>query len=38
MSVVDKVVTFKANCITSEVSKVEILINDEVVKTFTSGF
>lgn len=38
VSVVDKVVTFKANCITSEVSKVEILINDEVVKTFTSGF
>ena len=38
VSVVDKVVTFKANCITSEVSKVEILINDEVVKTFTNGF
>lgn len=38
ISVVDKVVTFKANCITSEVSKVEILINDEVVKTFTNGF
>lgn len=38
VSVVDKVVTFKANCITSEVAKVEILINDEVVRTFTSGF
>ena len=38
VSVVDKVVTFKANCITSEVSKVEILINDEVVKTFANGF
>ena len=38
ISVVDKVVTFKVNCITSEVSKVEVLINDEVVKTFTNGF
>ena len=38
VSVVDKVVTFKTNCITSEISKVEILINDEIVKTFTSGF
>ena len=38
VSVVDKVITFKANCITSEVSKVEIIINDEVVKTFTNGF
>ena len=38
VSVVDRVITFKTNCITSEVSKVEIIINDEVVKTFTSGF
>lgn len=38
VSVVDKVVTFKANCITSEISKVEILINGQNVKTFTSGF
>jgi len=38
VSVVDKVVTFKANCITSEVSKVEIIINGKVVKTFTNGF
>ena len=38
VSVVDKVVTFKANCITSEVSKVEIIINGQNVKTFTSGF
>lgn len=38
VSVVDKVVTFKANCITSEIAKVEILINDEIVKTFTNGF
>ena len=38
VSVVDKVITFKTNCITSEMAKVEILINDEVVKTFTSGF
>ena len=38
VSVVDKVVTFRTNCITSEISKVEILINDKVVKTFTNGF
>lgn len=38
VSVVDKVVTFKVNCITSEISKVEILINNQVIKTFTSGF
>jgi hypothetical protein len=38
VSVVDKVVTFKANCITSEVSKVEIIINGKNVKTFASGF
>lgn len=38
ISVVDRVVTFKANCITSEVSKVEIIINDKVIKTFTNGF
>lgn len=38
VSVVDKVVTFRVNCITSEISKVEIIINDEVVKTFTNGF
>ena len=38
VSVVNKVVTFKANCITSEISKVEILINGQNVKTFTSGF
>lgn len=38
VSVVDKVITFKANCITSEVSKVEIIINGQNVKTFTSGF
>ena len=38
VSVIDKVVTFKANCITSEVSKVEILINGQNVKTFTTGF
>ena len=38
VSVIDKVVTFKANCITSEISKVEILINGQNVKTFTSGF
>ena len=38
VSVVDKVVTFKTNCITSEISKVEILINGQNVKTFTSGF
>lgn len=38
VSVVDKVVTFKANCITSEISKVEILINNQVIKTFTNGF
>lgn len=38
VSVVDKVITFKTNCITSEVSKVEILINGQNVKTFTSGF
>ena len=29
VSVIDKVVTFKVNCITSEVSKVEILINNQ---------
>ena len=38
VSVIDKVVTFKANCITSEISKVEILINGQNAKTFTSGF
>lgn len=38
ISVVDRVVTFKANCITSNISKVEIIINNQVVKTFTSGF
>lgn len=38
VSVVDKVVTFKTNCITSEIAKVEILINGQNVKTFTSGF
>ena len=38
VSVVDKVVTFRANCITSEISKVEILINGQNVKTFTNGF
>ena len=38
VSVVDKVITFKTNCITSEVSKVEIIINGKVVKTFTNGF
>ena len=38
VSVVDKVVTFKTNCITSEVSKVEIIINNKVVKTFENGF
>lgn len=38
VSVVDKVVTFKVNCITSEISKVEILINGQNAKTFTSGF
>ena len=38
VSVIDKVVTFKVNCITSEVSKVEILINGQNVKTFTNGF
>ena len=38
VSVIDKVVTFKINCITSEISKVEILINGQNVKTFTSGF
>ena len=38
VSVVDKVVTFKVNCITSEISKVEIIINGQNVKTFTNGF
>lgn len=38
MSVVDKVVTFKVNCITSEISKVEIIINGQNVKTFTNSF
>ena len=38
VSVVDKVVSIKANCITSEISKVEILINGQNAKTFTSGF
>ena len=38
VSVIDKVVTFEVNCITSEISKVEILINGQNVKTFTNGF
>lgn len=37
VSVIDRVVTFKASCITDEVSKVEVLINGSVKQTFTSG-
>ena len=38
VSVVDKVITFKATCLTHTVSKVEILVNGSVKKTYTSGF
>ena len=38
VSVIDKVITFKVNCITEEISKVEILINGTVKKTYNSGF
>ena len=38
VSVVDKVITFKASCLTSDIANVEILINDEVVKTYEKGF
>lgn len=38
VSVVDKVVTFKVNCLTHDISKVEILVNNSIVKTYTSGF
>ena len=38
VNVIDKVVTFKVNCITDEISKVEVLINDVVKKTYTNNF
>lgn len=38
VSVVGKDITFKVNCITSDISKVEVLVNDDIVKTFESGF
>ena len=38
VSVIDKVVTFKASCLTHDIAKVEIVVNDVVVKTYTSGF
>lgn len=38
LSVEDKTVTFKVNCITSEISKVEIFINNILVETITNGF
>lgn len=38
VSVIDKVITFKVNCITDEISKVEVLINDVVKKTYTNNF
>ena len=38
VSVIDKLITFKANCTTSEISKVEIFINNSVVKTYENGF
>ena len=38
VSVVDRVITFKVSCITHDISKVEILINNKVVKTYESGF
>ena len=38
VSVIDKVITFKVNCITDEISKVKVLINDVVKKTYTNNF
>lgn len=38
VSVVDKVITFKVNCLTHDISKVEILVNDSIVKTYSNGF
>ena len=37
VNVVDRNITFKVNCITSDISKVEILVNNNIVKTFESG-
>ena len=38
VSVIDKVVTFKASCQTHAISKVEVFVNGIVKKTYTSGF
>ena len=38
VSVVDKIITFKTSCQTHSISKVEILINGVIVKTYTNGF
>lgn len=38
LSAIDKTITFKVGCITSEISKVEIFINNTLVNTVTSGF
>lgn len=38
VSVVDRVITFKVNCLTHNISKVEILVNNNVVKSFNNGF
>ena len=38
VSVIDKVVTFKASCQTHDISKVEVFVNGIIKKTYTSGF
>lgn len=38
VSVVDKIVTYKVNCTTDIITKVEILINGSIKQTLTSGF
>jgi hypothetical protein len=38
IDVVDKDIIFKVNCITSVISKVEIFVNSNLIKTFESGF
>lgn len=38
VSVIDKVVTFKASCQTHAISKVEVFVNGIIKKTYTSGF
>ena len=38
ISVADKVISFKVNCLTHSISKVEVLVNDNLMETYLSGF